>query len=70
MKRFDFLTLAGVECKCFVMQPGDDELISSLVDLEDTRSDPLAGAVRGAITSLARSLGLLTPGDLRGSTNF
>lgn len=62
VRGFDLLRLPGVESKCFVKEPGDDKLIRHLSDLEDTGSDPLALAVRGAVTALARSLNLLTPG--------
>lgn len=58
---FDLLRLPGVESKRFTNGPTDDELIRHLGDLEDTASDPLARAVRGVVTSIARSLNLLTP---------
>jgi hypothetical protein len=61
VRRFDLLRLSGVESKCFVMDPADDELIRHLGDLEDAGSDPLALAVRGTVTSVARSFNLLTP---------
>ena len=59
---FDVLRLPGVESKCFALAPPDDEVIRHLGDLEDTESDQLALAVRGTVTSVARSLSLLTPG--------
>ncbi len=62
VRGFDLLRLPGVESKCFVKGPADDKLVRHLGDLEDTRSDPLALAVRGTITSIARSLNFLTPG--------
>jgi hypothetical protein len=58
---FDLLRLPGVESKRFTIGPKDGELIRHLGDLEDTASDPLARAVRGVVTSIARSLNLLTP---------
>jgi len=65
VRGFDLLRLSGVNSKCFVKGPADDELVRHLGDLEDTRSDPLALAVRGTITSIARSLNFLTPGIIR-----
>lgn len=59
--RFDLLKLPGLESKCFTAGSADDGFIRYLGDLEDTVSDQLALAVRGTITSIARSLGLLTP---------
>ena len=62
VKGFDLLRLPGVESQCFVVGPDDGKLIPHLGDLEDTASDQLALAVRGTVTSVARSLNLLTPG--------
>lgn len=59
---FDLLMLDGVESKQFRVYRNDYDLVRDLGDLEDTASDPLAMAVRGAVTAIARSLGLLTPG--------
>jgi hypothetical protein len=62
VRAFDLLRLPGVESKCFALGHADDQLIRYLGDLESTESDPLALAVRGTVTSVARSLNLLTPG--------
>jgi hypothetical protein len=62
VKGFDLLRLPGVESKCFTIGAADEELIRHLGDLEDTATDQLALSVRGTITSVARSLNLLTPG--------
>ena len=62
MKKFDLLTLPGVESKRFVTRLGDEDLVRSLGDLEDTGFDPLAVAVHGCVKTLAQSLNLLTPG--------
>lgn len=62
VQEFDFLSLPGVEHICFVPSCGDENLISHLGDLEDTEADPLARAVRGAVTCIARGLTRLTPG--------
>lgn len=62
VQNFDLLRLPGVESRCFIKETTDDELIRHLGDLEDTSSDPLALAVRGVVTSILRSLGLMSHG--------
>ncbi|MBS0347135.1 MAG: FRG domain-containing protein [Proteobacteria bacterium] len=62
VRNFDLLKLPGVESKCFTTNSADNNFIFRLGDLEDTQSDPLALAVRGVVTAVARSLELLTPG--------
>jgi hypothetical protein len=57
---FDFLRLPEVDSRCFIRASADDELIHNLGDLEDTSSDPLALAVRGALTAVIRSSNLMT----------
>jgi hypothetical protein len=59
---FDFLKLPGVERKSFSMSPEDGDLVRWLGDLEDIASDPLALAVRGTVTVIARSLNLMNNG--------
>ena len=60
VQNFDFLRLPEVKSRCFVKNSADHELIRHLGDLEDTSSDPLALAVRGVLTSVVRSLDLMT----------
>lgn len=60
VQNFDFLRLPEVDRRCFIRASADDELIRDLGDLEGTSSDPLALAIRGVLTSVARSLDLMT----------
>lgn len=62
VRNFDLLNLSGVESKSFIKAAGDDDLTTSLADLEDISSDPLARAVRATVVAVAESLNLLIVG--------
>ena len=59
---FDLLKLDGVSRMCFERGSDDKQLVAGLGDLESLDDDPLASKVRGVVTSIAKSLDVLSPG--------
>lgn len=62
VKAFDLLKLDGVSWMCFEKGPNDATLVAGLGELESLDDDPLASKVRGVVTSIAKSLGVFSPG--------
>ena len=61
VQNFDMLKLNGIDCMRFVRQRNDGKLVKDLGDLESVENDLLATRVRGAVSSIAKGLDVLSP---------